>query len=74
MLKQPPMWKVPLFDTDLGDAECAAAEDAIRSRIRSQLSNEERVKHADAVIENVAGEDELRTEVTRLWHSRIDQG
>ncbi|MDP6107970.1 MAG: dephospho-CoA kinase [Candidatus Brocadiia bacterium] len=50
------------------------AEDAIRSRIRSQLSNEERVKHADAVIENVAGEDELRTEVTRLWHSRIDQG
>ncbi len=31
MLKQPPMWKVPLFDTDLGDAECAAAEDAIRS-------------------------------------------
>ena len=31
MLKQPPMWKVPLFDTDLGEAECAAATGVIRS-------------------------------------------
>ena len=42
-------------------------EEQIRSRIQSQLSNEERVRHADVVISNDGGLDELRAEVSRLW-------
>ena len=37
------------------------------ARIRSQLSNEERVKHADVVINNEGSLDELRDRVKELW-------
>lgn len=42
-------------------------EEQIRSRIRSQLSNEERTKNADLVINNDGSVDELRVKVEELW-------
>ncbi len=43
------------------------SEEQIRSRIRSQLSNEERTRQADEVIRNDGSLDELRAAVARLW-------
>ncbi len=43
------------------------SEEQIRSRIRSQLSNEERKEKADLVISNDGGLDELREKVEELW-------
>jgi dephospho-CoA kinase len=37
------------------------------ARLRSQVSNEERVKHADVVINNDGSLDELKAEVKKLW-------
>lgn len=42
-------------------------EEQIRSRIRSQLSNEERKKQASVVISNEGSLDELRAKVLELW-------
>jgi dephospho-CoA kinase len=42
-------------------------EEQIRSRIRSQLSNEERKKQASVVISNDGSLDELRVKVEELW-------
>ena len=42
-------------------------EEQIRARIRSQLSSEERIKHADVVISNDGSLDELKTKVNELW-------
>ena len=42
-------------------------EEQIRSRIRSQLSNEERIKHAGAVIYNDGDLQELKEKVKELW-------
>jgi dephospho-CoA kinase len=42
-------------------------EEQIRARINSQLSAEERVKHADVVINNNCSLAELRTRVEELW-------
>lgn len=42
-------------------------EEQIRSRIRSQLSNEERKEKADLVISNDGGLDELREKIEELW-------
>ena len=37
------------------------------ARLRSQVSNEERVKHADVVINNDGSLGELKAEVKKLW-------
>jgi dephospho-CoA kinase len=37
------------------------------ARVRSQISNEERMKHADVVINNDGTLDELKAKVTELW-------
>ncbi len=37
------------------------------ARIRSQMSNEERVKHADVVINNDGDVNQLKTRVKELW-------
>ena len=42
-------------------------EEQIRSRIRSQLSNEERKKQASVVISNDGSLEELRAKVAELW-------
>jgi dephospho-CoA kinase len=43
------------------------AEEQTLSRIRSQLSNEERLKHADVVITNEGNIGEVRARVKELW-------
>jgi len=43
------------------------AEEETLARIRSQLSTEERVKHADVVINNDGDLDELKAKVKELW-------
>ncbi len=43
------------------------AEEQTLARIRSQLSTEERVKHADVVINNDGDLDEVRAKVKELW-------
>jgi len=47
-------------------------EEQIRSRIHSQLSNEERKKHATVVINNDGSLDELRATVVELWEGLKD--
>ncbi len=42
-------------------------EEQILARIRSQMSSEERVKHADVVINNDGTQDELKAKVKELW-------
>jgi len=41
------------------------------ARMRSQMSNEERVKHADAVINNDGSLDELKAKVKELWQKLV---
>lgn len=43
----------------------------VRRRIRSQMSREERAKHAAAVIKNNAGLAELGSQVQELWNRRV---
>lgn len=43
------------------------SEPEARARIRSQLPSEERLKHADVVIDSDCGLDELRARVEKLW-------
>ena len=42
-------------------------EEQIRSRIRSQLSNEERTRKANVVIQNDSSIEDLREKVAELW-------
>ena len=42
-------------------------EDQARARIAAQMSNDERIAHADTVIHNAAGLDALRDAVTEAW-------
>jgi len=46
-------------------------DEEIHRRIRSQLTNKERAKHATAVIENNGGLAELHQRVQELWDSRV---
>ncbi len=43
------------------------SEQEARARINAQLSNEERIKHADVVIETDCSLDELKAKVLGLW-------
>ena len=45
-------------------------EKAIRARIVSQATDQERIEHADAVIDNSGSLEGLRHEVTNLWRER----
>lgn len=44
------------------------SEEESKARIRAQLSNEERIKHADVVIDTDCSLDELKARVVVLWH------
>lgn len=48
-------------------ARTGLPEDQIRSRMRSQMSNEERMKRADLVIYNNGDMEDLRTKIKELW-------
>lgn len=52
-------------------ARSGLSEDAVRARIRSQMGQSERVKHADVVIENDGTLEDLRRQVTEAWNSRV---
>ncbi len=45
--------------------------DAVRSRIRAQMSAAERVKHAHVVVENNGDLAQLRQRVEHLWQTQI---
>ncbi len=47
-------------------------EEQIRARIRSQMSAEERAKHAQVVIPNDGSLDDLRRRVQEQWRSRVE--
>ena len=46
-------------------------EASIVARIRTQMPQEERVLHADAVIDNSGSLAELKDQVRQLWHARV---
>ena len=46
-------------------------EEAIRSRISSQMPQEERVAHADVVIDNAGDLNNLRNKIQKLWDGRV---
>jgi dephospho-CoA kinase len=46
------------------------SEAEARARIRSQLPSEERLKHADVVIDTDCGLDELKIKLRELWSKR----
>ena len=48
-------------------ARTGLPEEQIRSRIRSQMSNEERIKRAQVVIHNDGTVEDLRKKVKELW-------
>ena len=48
-------------------ARTGLPEDQIRSRLRSQMPNEERTKRANVVIHNDGTFEELRTKIMELW-------
>lgn len=45
------------------------SEEESKARIHAQLSNEERIKHADVVIDTDCSLDELKARVAVLWHN-----
>lgn len=47
------------------------SEEAIRARISSQMSQEERIKHAVEVIDNSSSLPELSRRVQQLWEHRV---
>ncbi|MDA0770579.1 MAG: dephospho-CoA kinase [SAR202 cluster bacterium Casp-Chloro-G4] len=46
-------------------------EEAIRSRISSQMPQEERVTHADVIVENAGDLIELGNKIQELWDRRV---
>ena len=49
-------------------------EKAIRARIDSQMPQQERLRHADVIVENDGSLDTLRGLVKRLWCERVTDG
>jgi dephospho-CoA kinase len=47
--------------------------EAVRARIRSQMSQEERLTYADVVIDNEGTLEELRDRVRAAWRERVPQ-
>lgn len=46
----------------------------IEARLSSQLSNEERIRHADVVIDTYCTLDELKAKVNWLWQNLLSNG
>lgn len=49
-------------------------ESAVLARIRSQLSSEERVRHANVVINNDGDFNDLKARVSQLWQRLHSEG
>ena len=66
------VWVAAAFETTVLKrlrARSGLSEPASLARIRSQLPSEERIKHADVVIDNDGNLDELKAKVKELWQS-----
>lgn len=48
-----------------------AREEDVKARIKAQMSNEERKRHADVVIVNTGNIEELRAKVRREWENLL---
>lgn len=46
-------------------------EEAARARVRSQMPQDERLRHADVIIDNSGSLAELRDQVKRAWNSQV---
>ena len=46
-------------------------EEQVRARMSSQMSTEERVKHADVIVENDGDLEDLQRKVKALWEDRL---
>ena len=46
-------------------------EEQVRARMASQMSTEERVKHANVVVDNDGNLDDLRCKIEALWKDHI---
>ena len=46
-------------------------EEQVRARMSSQMSTEERVKHADVIVENDGDLEDLQSRVKALWEDRL---
>lgn len=53
------------------NAKTGLSEEQALARIRTQMPNEERVKHADVVIDTDCSLDELKARVKELWDSTL---
>jgi dephospho-CoA kinase len=47
-------------------------EEQVRARMASQMSSEERVKHADVVVANDGDLQGLQSNIEKLWQERLD--
>ena len=47
-------------------------EEQVRARMASQMSSEERVKHADVVVANEGNLQDLQAKIEELWQERLD--
>lgn len=54
-------------------ARTGLPEEQIRSRLRSQMSNEERIKRASKVIHNDSSVGDLRAQVKKLWYQLLNR-
>ena len=46
-------------------------EEQVRARMASQMSTEERVQHADVVVANNGGLEDLQRDIEKLWAERL---
>ena len=46
-------------------------EEAVRSRISSQMTQEERIMHADVIINNAGDLNDLKNKIQELWDRRV---
>jgi dephospho-CoA kinase len=46
-------------------------EEQVLARLQAQMSQEEKAKRADVVIDTDCSLDELRTQITELWHNLL---
>ena len=52
-------------------ARSGVSEEDALARIRSQITNQERVRHADVVIDTNRSIPEVQERVRELWHARV---
>lgn len=68
------VWVVTAPETDVVQriqARNNITEEQVRARMSSQMSTEERVKHADVIVENNGDLEDLRRKVEAFWEDHL---